>query len=150
AVWMQLAFLAGHDLGRAHPEALEDVLPGHEARDAMVRVGTIQHLSEEPSFNCRGMQLAFNRIVEEMLVKEPKGLDEGIFLQAIVKSLRAGFAAGTISRFDPMTSEFLWDLPERIGPEIRNIVERVVIGAPLNAVGQPIVALLEHPLIRLA
>src|SRR5262245_52949754 len=41
AVWMHLAFLAGHDFGRAHSESLEDLLPGQELRDAAVRVGLI-------------------------------------------------------------------------------------------------------------
>jgi hypothetical protein len=36
--WIGWAFLAGHDVGRAHPERLEDVLPGSEVREASIRV----------------------------------------------------------------------------------------------------------------
>src|SRR5262249_41366931 len=110
----------------------------------------LQHHSEERCLNHRGMQHACSIIAADLVENEPKEHVEAIFLRTIVNTLRAGFAGGTIARTDPATSEFVEDLPPRIGTDIRNILERVVIGAPLNAVGQPVIALLEHPLIRLA
>jgi hypothetical protein len=147
---MHLAFLAGHDLGRAHPELLEDVVPPDEMRDATHRIKMLQHHSEEPALSPGGLQRACLGIAAALLKDEPEERAETIWLQTIVNTLRAGFAGGTIAQMDPTTSEFVGDLPPRIGTNMRNIVERVVIGAPLNAVGQPVMALLEHPLIRLA
>jgi hypothetical protein len=149
-VWMELAFYAGHDLGRAHPELLEDVVPPDELRDATYRIGMLQKFSEERCLNHCGMQRACSGIAAALLKDEPKEQVEAIFLRTIVNTLRAGFAGGTIARVDPTTSEFVGDLPPRVGKEIWNIVERVTIGAPLDAVGRPVAELLEHPLIRLA
>jgi hypothetical protein len=149
-VWMHLAFLAGHDLGRAYPELLEDVVPPDELRDATHRVKMLQHHSDEPCLSPGGLQRACSIISAALLKDEPKEHVEAIWLRTILNTLRAGFAGGTIAQMDPTTSEFVGDLPPRIGTNMRNIVERVVIGAPLNAVSQPVMALLEHPLIRLA
>jgi hypothetical protein len=41
-------------------------------------------------------------------------------------------------------------MPERIGDGIRDILSRLLVGAPRTAVGKPVIELLEHPLLRLA
>lgn len=147
---MVLAFYSGHDLGRAHPELLEEVVPSNELRDAIRRVGMLQEYSGERFLNHGGLQLACGLIARGVFEGEPKEPVEGVFLRTIVNTLRAGFAAGTVARMDPVTCDFVGDLPPRIGNEIRNIVERVQISAPLKAIGQPVISLLDHPLIRLA
>jgi len=150
AVWMQLAFMAGHDLGRGIPEGVEDVLPGFELREAVRRVGVLQQCSGEEHLTFAGLQRAYARIVEAQWAKVPDENLQEVLLEAVVKSLRTGFAAGTVCHADPLRCEFVWDIPERIGPGITDIVSRALVGACREAVGQPVVRLLEHPLVRLA
>ena len=45
--WMELAFMAGHDLGVAHPDGLDEVLPGLELREAVRRLGVLRQCSGE-------------------------------------------------------------------------------------------------------
>jgi len=147
---MHLAFIAGYDLGKGHPELLEEVLPGPELRETVVRVGIIKTLSGEVNLSNQGLRSACEKIAKDKWSDVPEAQAEDVLLEATVKSLRAGFAAATVSQGDPEQCEFVWDLPERIGDMMSDIVSRSVVGAPLNAVGQPVTALLEHPLLRMA
>lgn len=52
---MQLAFIAGHDLGKRHAELLEEVLPGPELRETVLRVGIIKALSGEANLSNQGL-----------------------------------------------------------------------------------------------
>ena len=75
---------------------------------------------------------------------------EAVLLEAVLNTLRTGFAAATVARGDPVRCEFVWDMPERIGDCIKDILSRALVGAPRNAVGKTVAELLEHPLVRLA
>jgi hypothetical protein len=147
---MLLAFMAGHDLGRGNAERVEEVLPGLEVREAARRVSVIQQCSGEDHLTFCGLQRACARIVEAQWGQVPEEKMGPVLLEAVVKSLRTGFAAGTVVQGDPSRCEFVWDLPPRIGEGIRDIVSRLLVGAPRNALGHPIAASLEHPLLRLA
>jgi hypothetical protein len=149
-VWMQLSFMAGHDLGRGNPERVEEVLPGLELREAARRVSVLQQCSGEDHLTFCGLQRACARIVEAQWGQVPEEQMEPVLLEAMVRSLRTGFAAGTVAQTDPSRCEFVWDLPQRIGEGIRDIVSRLLVGAPLIALGTPVVASLEHPLLRVA
>jgi hypothetical protein len=149
-VWMQLSFMAGHDLGRENPECVEEVLPGLELREATRRVSVLQQCSGEDHLTFCGLQRACSRIVEAQWGQVPEEKMEPVLLEAAVKSLRTGFAAGTVAQADPSRCEFVWDLPHRIGEGISDIVSRLLVGAPMIALGSPVVASLEHPLLRLA
>ena len=148
-VWMQLAFIAGHDLGHAVPERIEDILPGFELREAVRRVGVVQQCSGEEQLSFAGLNRACARIVEAQWAEVPEEKLEGVLLEAAIKSLRTGFAAGTVCQGDPLRCEFVWDIPKRIGPGITDIVSRAVVGAAYDAVGQPVSSLMEHPVLRL-
>jgi hypothetical protein len=150
SLWMHLAFLAGHDLGRAHPERLEEVLPGGEMRGAVMRLGIIERCSGEEHLTYQGLRRAYARIVEAQWAKVPEEQVEGVLLRASVKSFRVGFAAATVSQGDPAHCEFVWDIPERARDGIDDIAIRLMIGAPMDALGKPVAALLEHPLLRMA
>ena len=150
AARMHLAFMAGHDLGRGHPELLEEVLPGRELAATRMRVGIIKELSGEDNLGNQGLRRACETIAREKWADVPAAQAEDVLLEATVKTLRAGFAAATVSQGDPEHCEFVWDLPPRLGDCMRDIVSRLVVGAPLNAVGKPVTALLEHPLLRMA
>ena len=150
AAWMSLAFLAGHDLGRAHPDHVEDVLPGLEFRGALSRLDIIRNCSGEEHLTLPGLQRACDRIVDAQWADLAEDRLEDVLLEAVVKSSRAGFAAATVARGDPGRCEFVWDIPERTGDGVSGIVRRSLVGAPLNAVGKPVAELLEHPLLRLA
>src|SRR5712691_9709167 len=51
STWMQFAFISGHDLGRAYPDRLDDVLPGCESREAEKRLAVLQSRSGEDRFS---------------------------------------------------------------------------------------------------
>jgi hypothetical protein len=150
AGWMTLAFLAGHDLGRAHPDRAEDLLPALEFHAAASRLGVIQSCSGEEHLTLAGLRRACERIVDAKWANVAEDRLEDALLEAVVKSLRTGFAAGTVAQGDPVHCAFVWDIPERTGDGIKEIVGRALIGAALKAVGQPVAKLLEHPLLRLA
>jgi hypothetical protein len=148
--WMYLAFMAGHDLGRARLDSLDEVLPGRELREGIRRVGVVQQSSGEEHLTFTGLQRACARIVEAKWKDVNQDELEAVLLEAVLNTLRTGFTAATFARVDPLRCEFVWDLPERIGDCIGDILSRVLVGAPRNAVGKTVVELLEHPLVRLA
>ena len=142
--------MAGHDLGRAHPDHLEQVLPFRELREAVRRVGVLQQSSGEEHLTFTGLQRACARIVEAKWKDVSEGELEEVLLEAVLNTLRTGFAAATVAQGDPVRCEFVWDMPERIGDGIKDILSRALVGAPRNAVGKTVAELLEHPLFRLA
>jgi len=150
AFWMQLAFMAGHDLGRAYPDRIQNVLPGLELREAVRRVGVLQYYSGEEHSTFAGLYRACAHIAQAQWGQVSEENLESTILEVTVKSLRTGFAAGTACQVDPLRCDFVWDIPERIGQGIQDIVSRAFVGAARQAVGQPVLALLEHPLLRLA
>lgn len=150
ASWMRAAFAAGHDLGRAHPEVLEDVLPGQELSAALRRVGVIQTYLEEPCLTWAGLRQACEMVVAAQWEDVPAERFQHVLLEAVVKSLRTGFAAATAAQCDPALCEFVWDIPEQIGASIQDIVGRASIRAPLKCFGMRLYRRLEHPLLRLA
>jgi hypothetical protein len=147
---MVLAFMAGHDLGRAHPDRLEEVLPFRELREGIRRVHVVQQSSGEEHLTLAGLQRACARIVEAKWKDTPEDELEAVLLEAVLNTLRTGFAAATVAQGDPVRCEFVWDLPERIGDCINDILSRALVGAPRNSVGKTVAELLEHPLLRLA
>jgi hypothetical protein len=150
SLWMQLAFMAGHDLGRAHPEFVEEVLPGQELREGARRVGVIQQCSGQNHLTCAGPQRACEQIAETQWRDVPEGKYADVLLEAVVKSLRSGFAAGTVVQVDPLHCEFVWDIPERIADGMTTLASRLIVGALVNAVEKLVAVRLEHPLLRLA
>ena len=106
--------------------------------------------SREEHLTLAGLRRACESIVDTKWRDVAEGLLEDALLEAIVKSLRTGFAAGSVARGDPGRCEFVWDIPERTGDGINEISSRVLVGAPLNSVGKTVAELLEHPLIRLS
>lgn len=149
-VWMQLAFMAGHDLGRAHPERVEDVLRGHELQEAARRLGVLGQSAGEEHLTLDGLRRACVDIVKAKWADAPQDRVLAVFLEAVLKTLRVGFAAATSAQCDPRLCELVWDIPDRIGEGIADIVTRVLVGAPLRSVGKPLLSLMEHPVIRLA
>lgn len=147
---MYLAFLAGHDLGKAHPDLLEEVLPGRELREAAQRVDIIRTCSGEERLRDEGLQRACGRIADDNWGNVPEGQAEGAILEATLKCLRAGFAAATVCQVDPLLCDFVGNTPERAGAGMKDVTARLVVSAPLRAVGRPVVSLLEHPLLRMA
>ena len=150
AVWMRLAFMAGHDLGRAQPDRLEDVAPAGELKAAEARLDIIEHYSRERALTYQGLVVACNSIVDTQWSTVPDPVVEDIVYAATIKSLRTGFVAATIARMDPAKCEFVSDIPDCTHAGIRDIAGKVLVGAPVKAVGKSIVELLEHPLLRLA
>jgi hypothetical protein len=148
--WMHLAFMAGHDLGRAHPDRLEEVLPGRDLREGIRRVWIMQQSSGEEHLTFTGLQRACARIVEAKWKDVNQDELEAVLLEAVLNTLRTGFTAATFARVDPVRCDFVWDLPERIGDYMQDILSRALVGAPRNAVGKTVAELLEHPLVRLA
>jgi len=148
--WMHLAFMAGHDLGRAHPDRLEEVLPFRELWEGRRRVGVVHQNSGEEHLTFTGLQHACARIVDAKWKDVSEDDFEDVLLEAVVNTLRTGFAAATVSRGDPVQCDFVSDLPERIGDGISDIQGRALVGAPLSAVGKTVAQLLEHPLLTLA
>lgn len=149
AIWMRLAFMAGHDLGRAHPDRLEDVLPGLELREAARRVGVVRQCSGEERLTFEGLRRACAAIVKAQWSEVPECF-ETTLLEVVVKSLRTGYAAGTVAQGDPSLCDSVCDMPASIGAGITDIVCRALVGAAVTSVGKPVVELLEHPLLRLA
>jgi hypothetical protein len=147
---MHLAFMAGHDLGRACPDHVDDVLPGHELREAEQRLAILQSCSGEELYSFEAMARACDAVVKANWAEMPQDRLEAIFLDATVRTLRAGFVAATVSRFDPARIDFLADMPERLGDCISGIASRFLVSAARNSVGKPVVALLEHPLLTMA
>jgi hypothetical protein len=145
-----LAFLAGHDLGRAHPELAEAVLPDAEAREALRRLGVIQFCSQEEHLTHAGLRRACARIVAHQWSKAPRTGAERVWLEAVLKTLRIGFAAGSLAQFDPTRCEFVGDIPPRTHDGLRDILARHVVAAPLEACGKAVSTQLEHPLLRIA
>jgi hypothetical protein len=129
---------------------VEDVLPALEFREALSRLGIIQSCSGEEHLTIAGLRCACDGIVDTKWADVAEDRLEDALLEAVLKSLRIGFAAATVARGDPVHCEFVWDIPERIGNGIKDIVGRALVGAPLKAVGKPVAELLEHPLLRLA
>ena len=121
---MYLAFLAGHDLGKGHPELLEEVLPGREMQGAVRRVGIIKTCSGEERLRNAGLQRACGRIADDNWGNVPPEQAEGAILEATLKSLRAGFAAGTVCQADPVLCDFVGNTPERTGDGGREAVSR--------------------------
>jgi hypothetical protein len=111
--------------------------------------GRVANLSGEEHLSFTGLQEACTRIVENQWTHVLEEQLETVLLEATVKSLRTGFAAGTVCRGDPVRCEFVWDMPERIGEGIKDIVSRALVKAACDAIGKPVVALMEHPLLRL-
>ncbi len=150
SVWVRSAFMAGHDLGRAHPGYLEEVLPGPALNLATHRVGVLKQCSGEECLTHVGLAHACDVVVNANWAEVPPDQQEAVLLDATLKTLRTGFAAATASRVDPAQTDWLGDIPERIGGRISDIASRLVVDAPRNAVGKPVLDLLEHPLLRLA
>jgi hypothetical protein len=148
--WMQLAFMSGHDLGRAYPDRIEDVLPGHELRDAERRVGVLRGASGEERCSSDALARAFDVVIKANWAEVPQDQLEAVILDASLRTLRTGYAAATVSRLDPTLFEFVADVPERIGECISDITVRLLVGAPRNAAGKPVGELLEHPLLAMA
>ena len=148
--WMHLAFMAGHELGVAHPDGLDEVLPGLELREAMRRLGVLRHYSGEEHLTFSGLRDACVRIVQAQWRDVTESQLEPVLLGAVVKTLRTGFVAATFTRTDPVHCEFVCDIPDRISDCISDILSRSLVGAARNALGKTIPELLEHPLLRLA
>lgn len=150
STWMYLAFMAGHELGVAHPEALGEVAPGRELRETVVRLGILQRCSGEPHLTFSGLAKACARIVHDKWKDVRQDQLEAVLLEAVLKMLRTGFVAATFSRTDPQDCEFVWEIPDRISDSIPDILPRLLVGAGRTAMGRPKVELMEHPLLRLA
>jgi hypothetical protein len=149
SLWVESAFYAGHDLGRAEPELLADVLPGAELLAAERRVGIIQAHCEGRELNFDDLRDALQRIAESKLADLPDDCLEPVLLETVVKTLRAGVAAATVTQYDPTRCEFVSAIPERISAKLKDVLGRAWVGAPLNALGKSVVELLEHPLLRM-
>jgi hypothetical protein len=148
--WMQLAFMAGLDLGRGHPDRLEDVLPGLELREADRRVGVLRSASGEERLSSDALTRAVDVVINANWAEVPQNQLEAVILDASLRTLRTGYAAATVSRLDPTLFEFVADVPEWLGEYISDITGRLLVGAPRNAVGKPVGELLEHPLFKMA
>jgi len=147
--WMPLAFMAGHDLGRACPELVEEILPGLEFGEAWRRVGALQHWSGQCVLNLGGLKMACTNIVQAQWPKVAADELEPLLLETVVKCLRTGFAAGSFCQTDPVYCEFVGNIPPRSGTGMGDLLSRFTILAPLYAAGKPATTLLEHPLIRM-
>jgi hypothetical protein len=114
ASWMSASFSAGHDVGRAHPEVLEEVLPGPELRLATRRLDVIQRCCEERNLTRAGFRRAFEKVISAQWADvEPDGM-MSVLLEAVVKAFRGGFAAATAAQSDPVFCELVWDMPARL------------------------------------
>ena len=147
--WMQLAFLAGHDLGAAYPEGLEEVVPGKELPAAVRRLSVLRQCSEEEHLTLSGLEKACKRIVQAQWKDVPESKLEAVLLEVVLKSLRTGFVTATFSRSDPVHCEFVWDMPDRTSDCLSFILSRALVVAARNAIGKAITELMEHPLLRL-
>lgn len=148
ATWTHLAFIAGHDLGRGRPESLDEVLPGLERPEAVRRLRVMQHCSGEDHLTFEGLRKACASIVRAQWSEVAPEQLETIIIEAVTKTLRTGYASGTVAQVDPALCEFVWDIPTRISAGIVDIATRCLVSAPLNSVGKSVLQLLEHPLLR--
>lgn len=146
---LYLAFLSGHDLGRAHPDRWEEVLPGPELNEARRRLSTIRDCSEEEVLTGCGLMRAFQRIVRGVFAGLGPEAAEDLCYQVTLGSLRAGFAAGTALRPDPCFADLIGDMPERTTDDLSHVLGRMLARSPLAAAGMPVLQALEHPLLRL-
>lgn len=147
--WMFFAFMAGFDLSKAHPEFLEDVLPGETLQASERWLRMIRARSGEETLSPRGLEIALSRIGAEKRARLSPDQHVPALVEALTASFRAGFAAGTVARTDPVLAEFVWDIPSWADPDLEALCWALE-HAPVLAVGKSIPALLEHPLLRLA
>src|SRR5437899_2413708 len=99
-VWMQLAFLAGHDLGHAHPERLEDVLPGPELGAAERRLGVLAQCAGEERLTFDGLSRACARIAKTEGADTTQDELTSLIVVAVIKTLRVGYAAATTAQYE--------------------------------------------------
>jgi hypothetical protein len=146
---LYLAFLAGHDLGRSQPESWEEVLPGSELNEARRRLRLIRDCSGEEVLTGNGLMRALQRIVESASAGLSPEAAEEMFHDYTLRSLRLGFAAGTVFRPDPEFADLIGDMPERTTDDLSYVLSRMLARSPLVGVGTPLLKAMEHPLLRL-
>jgi hypothetical protein len=141
------AFYAGHDLGCKHPELVESILPGDEVKEGKRRLQILQRCGDGERLNPRGLDRAFKAVAESNRPTKPDVNVDALVCSLILRSARAGFAAGTVALTDPVFAETLDDLGRPVGGHFP-VLERAFIAAPWRAfedgVNSP-----KHPLLRL-
>lgn len=148
--WMSMAFHAGLEFGRTHPEHLEELLPGRGIVEALRRLGAIRDVLPDAKPFLAATADAFRTIVQRQWIETTEWELEELWVDAIIKSFRAGFGAATVARFDPQHSEFVADLPVCSPGNFRSLFGWTLIQAPRRAAGLGIAQRLEHPLVRMA
>jgi len=142
------AFFAGHDLGCKHPEMVDLILPGGAVQESKRRLQVLQQCGGEERLTRRGLDRAFKTVAESYRPAKPDINVDGLVCSLILKSARAGVAAGTVALTDPVLSELLDGLSQPVGGNFPTL-EKAFIAAPWRAFEDGAAAL-QHPLLRLA
>lgn len=147
--WLGWALAAGHDLGRAHPDLVDDVLPGYEMDATLRLLGRIQAASNEAQATLAGWRVAIGKCwIQSCYV--PGNCWTFALVCHLVECFRIGYAMGTVARNDPQFADYLADLPEHLEWQHRYGTARLLLGAPLREFDSPVIDRMEHPLLQMA
>jgi hypothetical protein len=149
SVWLQLAFQAGRELGRARPEAVDEILPDHVLGKGRVSLANLQRFAGEAPLTPETLANAFDELVATQWSQiNPVEMDQ-VYCETAIRTLRAGFMAATVARMDPSLCEFCDALPD-VPLDDTDLVHRVLVDACVSEWEAELVYRMEHPLQRLA
>lgn len=146
--WLYLGFLAGHELGCKHPELVGVILPGEEVEEAKHRLQVLQQCAEEKRLTGRGLDRALKTVLEYKREAHPEGDVTTLICSLILRTARAGVAAGTVALSDPALAEYVAGIGELRGCKNHGPFEKALAAAPWRTFEDGAAATPWHPLLR--
>ena len=149
SIWIQLAFQAGRELGHAHPEAAEEILPDHVLARSRTSLANLERLIGDEGLLPWTFASAFDQLVASQWPEiNPVEVDQ-VYCETAIRALRAGFMSATLAHLDPSLNEFCEDLP-RVPLADAALAHLALIDACVFEWETELVHRMEHPLLRLA
>jgi hypothetical protein len=149
ADWLYFGFFAGHELGCRHPELAEQILPGNELKEALRRLGILIECAKEEHLSAAGLDKACKEVAES---HRPAGTSDNAnttVCTLLLKTMRAGVAAGTVVQTDPALSDALGNFGKPVGAHLPGILERALVMSALRMFEEGFASRPWHPLLRL-
>jgi hypothetical protein len=142
-------FYAGHELGCRHPELAEQILPGVELKEALRRLGILIQCAKETHLSSIGLNRACTEVAASHRPSEPTEDADSIAGPLLLKTMRAGVAAGTAAQMDPALSDALGNFGKPIAPRVPDILDRALVMSAVRIFEEGFAARPWHPLLRL-
>lgn len=147
--WLQFAFQAGLELGDAHPEAADEILPDHVLAKARSSLASFKKMLDDTAPQADEIGLAFAQLAERQWPQiDPLEMNQ-VYCETAVRAMRAGYFAATLALADPCLATFAEDLP-RAPRDDTDLIQRALLDACRFEWDAALACRMEHPLLRIA